>query len=250
MLLALGVFILARHFMPRPPGYSALPWWKRALLGVAAFVGGVLGAKIPFVIMGLVRAFSGEAPAFATPTPWWAVNLWFADGKTIVAGLAGAYLGVEIGKLALGIRIKTGDTFAIPLALAMTVGRWGCFCNGCCYGTPTGLPWGVRYGIDDFAVPRHPTQIYESLFHFLMALVLLDLMHRGALRRQRLKLYLIAYCGYRFLTEFIRDEPIWLTGLTFYQWACLVFASVLAVQWWLDHIPRGQPMAELVSAPM
>jgi phosphatidylglycerol:prolipoprotein diacylglycerol transferase len=249
MFLALAVFLLARHFVPRPAGYDALPWWQRVLLGVSAFVGGVLGAKVPFVIEGLVRGLSGQPAALpARPTPWWAVNLWFADGKTILAGLAGAYLGVEVGKLALGVRVKTGDSFAIPLALAMTVGRWGCFVNGCCYGTPTHLPWGVRFPIDDHAALRHPTQVYESLFHFAMALVLLDLLHRGALRRQRLKLYLIAYCVYRFLTEFIRDEPIWLTGLTFYQWAATVLAAALAVQWWLDRVPPA-PLAELVREP-
>src|SRR5919204_429820 len=80
---------------------------------------------------------------------------------------------------ALAIRVKTGDTFALPLALALALGRWGCFCNGCCFGKPTDLPWGVDFGD---GVRCHPTQIYESLFHALMALVLLELMRRGLFR--------------------------------------------------------------------
>src|SRR5205085_4282022 len=134
-------------------------------------------------------------------------------GKTITTGLAGAYAGVELAKLALGIRVKTGDAFALPLALALAVGRWGCFFNGCCYGVETSLPWGVDFGD---GVRRHPTQIYESLFHFGMALVLIEIARRGGLRYQRLKLYLIAYGVYRFCTALIRQERADFRGLTLY----------------------------------
>jgi len=41
---------------------------------------------------------------------------------------------------------------------------------------------------------------------------------RGLFRLQRIKLYLIAYLIYRFLTEFIRPEPVVALGLTAYQW--------------------------------
>ena len=214
MLSAMVVFLLARRFLPGPAPLAVLPLWKRIALAWAAFSGGVLGAKLPFAL---------GSGAF-----WWSEAAWFSDGKTIVTGLAGAYLAVELTKLALGIRIKTGDAFALPLALALGVGRWGCFFNGCCYGTETDLPWGVDFGD---GILRHPTQIYESLFHFSMALVLWEIMKRDILRQQRLKLYLIAYALYRFATEFIRPEPAWWLGLTFYQCAALVLAIGLVVQW-------------------
>jgi phosphatidylglycerol:prolipoprotein diacylglycerol transferase len=224
MALAALVFLVARRVLPRPPGVAALPAWQWAALLLAAFVGGVLGAKLPF--------------ALASPSGWLSGPAWFGDGKTIVAGLIGAYVAVELAKKLLDIRVKTGDTFALPLALALAVGRWGCFCNGCCYGTPTELPWGVTFTMPDGAAAKcHPTQVYESLFHFTMALVLLWLLFRNALPRQRLKLYLIAYGVFRFLTEYIRPEPPWWLGLTFYQWAALVLVVGLAVQWWLDRRP-------------
>jgi phosphatidylglycerol:prolipoprotein diacylglycerol transferase len=213
MLVALGVFLWARHFMPRPTGLAKLPPWKRGLLALAGFVGGVVGAKLPFSM--------GEAEGFFSETAW------IQDGKTITTGLIGAYLGVEIAKFLMRIHVKTGDTFALPLALAMAVGRWGCFFNGCCYGTPTDLPWGVDFGDH---VYRHPTQIYESLFHLGMALILWQL-----LRCQHLKLYLIAYGCYRFLTEYIRPEPDYRLGLTFYQWVSLVLVAGLAGQWLYDR---------------
>jgi phosphatidylglycerol:prolipoprotein diacylglycerol transferase len=232
MLLALGVFLLAQRLLPRPPGVAALPRRQRTALGLAAFVGGVLGAKLPFAL-----GYQGG------PLTWGA---WLSDGKTVVAGLIGAYVTVELAKLAMGIRVKTGDAFAVPLALAMAVGRWGCFCNGCCYGRPSGLPWAVPfYQPDGTLVPCHPTQAYESIFHLSMAGVLTWMTFRDLLPRQRLKFYLISYGVYRFLTEYIRPEPEWWLGLTFYQWASLLLVAGLAVQWWFDRRPAGGPQAPL-----
>jgi phosphatidylglycerol---prolipoprotein diacylglyceryl transferase len=210
MLLALAVFLLARRCFPQPD----VPRRQQVALGLAAFVGGTFGAKLPFVL-----GLTGESTA------------WLADGKTVTTGLVGAYLAVELTKAVLGVRAKTGDALAVPLALALAVGRWGCYFNGCCYGLPSDLPWAIDFGD---GVPRHPTQGYESLFHAAMALALLWCVGRGWFRRNRLKLYLIAYATFRFLTEFLRPEPVVGLGLTFYQWVAVAGAAALVGQWWWD----------------
>lgn len=212
MLLSLAVFVIARQLQPRSAALARLSWRTRTALALAGFLGGVLGAKLPFLNDG----------------DGWLAGVWFRDGKTITTGLVGAYLGVELAKFALNLSIKTGDSFAIPLALAMTVGRWGCFFNGCCAGQATDLPWSVDFGD---GVCRHPTQVYESLFHLGMAIVLAELTRARLLSNQRLKLYLVVYCVYRFLTEMIRPEPAALAGLTFYQGIVAVFAAGLIAQW-------------------
>src|SRR5436309_1822490 len=173
MLLALAAFLIARHYIPKPAALRRVPVLHRVLLALMAFVGGALGAKVPFALGATEGPFSPIA--------------WMRDGKTVTTGIIGAYLAVEFTKLALGIRVKTGDTFALPLALALAVGRWGCFLNGCCYGVPTELPWGVRFGD---GVCRHPTQVYEVAFHLSLALVLYLLLRHHLLRGQHLKLYL------------------------------------------------------------
>jgi phosphatidylglycerol:prolipoprotein diacylglycerol transferase len=232
MLAGLAVFLFARRVLPKSPdGLASLTPMERLAIGLAAFAGGTLGARLPFVI-----SVSSEGLSFYQ---------WLGDGKTITTGLVGAYLGVELVKLVLGIRVKTGDDFAVPMALALAVGRWGCFFNGCCYGTPTSLPWGVDFGD---GVPRHPTQIYESLFHAFMAGVLIEIVRRGWLKYQRLKFYLLAYFAYRFLTEFIRPEPTGWLDLTIYQWVAALASFGLLLQWWWDARHDPAPTSQLEHA--
>jgi phosphatidylglycerol:prolipoprotein diacylglycerol transferase len=122
-------------------------------IGLGAFCGAMIGAKLPFMLADWQGMLSGAA--------------WLAHGKTIMCGIVGGYLGVELAKWALGVRVKTGDTFAAPVAVAVAIGRLACFQAGCCYGTPTELPWGVVFptALDDATLPRHPTQLYEAIFH-------------------------------------------------------------------------------------
>jgi len=158
---------------------------------------------------------------------------WFSSGKTILCGLVGGYFGVELAKWCLEIHARTGDSFAVPVAAAVAVGRLGCFFAGCCYGTPTQLPWGVVFpAVDD--LPRHPTQLYESAFHLSCACALAWCQRRGVFRGQLIKVYIIAYAAFRFVTEFIRPEARLWCGVTGYQWASVVLVGLFAGLWWRD----------------
>jgi phosphatidylglycerol---prolipoprotein diacylglyceryl transferase len=200
---------------------------ERLALGLGAFCGGMFGAKLPFVLLDWEGLRTGYA--------------WLESGKTLTLGLVGGYFGVEAMKWALGIRVKTGDSFAAPVAAAIAVGRLACFTAGCCHGVVTDLPWGVDFGD---GLRRHPTQLYEFAFHAACAVALLVLQARGLLRGQLIKLYIITYLAYRFLTEFIRPEPEAALGLTFYQWAAVVFVPVFAALWRRDaRAAIGAPAA-------
>jgi phosphatidylglycerol:prolipoprotein diacylglycerol transferase len=215
MALAFVAFIAVRRLLPRESSpISQLDLRQQFLLATAAFVGGTMFAKIPFVLTSI-----GKSPGLLA---------WAADGKTVTAGLVGAYVCVEFTKRLIGITFKTGDSFALPLAVALAIGRLGCFFNGCCHGTATNLPWGVDFhGLG----PMHPTQLYEVLFHASMAMILWHLTLSKKLATHRLQFYLIAYCIYRFITESIRPEPVFATGLTIFQWTMLLFGIGLAIQW-------------------
>jgi len=204
---------------------KALPLSGREKLGIGigAFCGAMIGAKLPFLLSDWEGLLSGTA--------------WLSHGKTIMCGIVGGYFGVEVAKWALDIRVKTGDTFAAPVAVAVAIGRLACFQAGCCYGTPTTLPWGVAFptAVEAPSLPRHPTQLYESLFHGAAAVVLVVLARRGLFRGQLIKLYLLSYLVYRFATEFIRPEARLLLGLTGYQWAALTLVPLFIWLWMHDR---------------
>lgn len=196
---------------------------ERLGIGIGAFCGAMIAAKLPFLFRGPAGPLWGPLDG----------AVWIADGKTILCGLVGGYLGVEIAKCWLRINVKTGDSFAVGAAAAVAIGRLACFRAGCCFGTPTELPWGTEFPRIDNAL-RHPTQLYESLFHFAMASLLYVLRERGVFAGQLMKLYLLAYFAYRFVTEWIRPEPDLLFGLTGYQLACVGLAPIFAWLWYRD----------------
>jgi phosphatidylglycerol:prolipoprotein diacylglycerol transferase len=192
---------------------------QKRFLSLAALLGAFVGAKLPFL---LEKDWSGLSPWIH----------WLSDGKTVLGGIFGGYLAVELTKAWLGIRQGTGDAFAVPIAAGLSIGRLGCFFGGCCFGVPTQLPWGVAFPLapDQGVLLRHPIQIYETLFHGL-AMVMLVLMHQWQwFAGHRLKIYLLSYLVFRFFTELIRPEPLLAAGLTAYQIACIVLALGLGLQ--------------------
>ncbi len=227
MLAALTVLsVLLRRSQTTLP----LHWWQKLGLGLGGFCGAMIGAKLPFALVDWDGLASGTT--------------WLADGKTIMFGIVGGYFGVEAAKWTLDIRIKTGDTFAVPVAVAVAIGRLACFIGSCCFGTPTTLPWGVRFSQAGDNLARHPTQLYEAAFHLTLAAVLLALQRRGLLRGQLVKLYILCYLAYRFLTELIRPEPRLLLGLTGYQWAALALAPIFVWLWWRDARATEKSLSE------
>jgi phosphatidylglycerol:prolipoprotein diacylglycerol transferase len=225
MLVMASAVVVGYLLIRRSQRDLPLAWWERLGLAFGAFVGAMLGAKLPFVLTDWEGLASGKA--------------WLSDGKTILYGLTGGYLGVEVAKWALEIRTKTGDTYAVPVAVAVAIGRLGCFVAGCCHGKPTAMPWGVDFGDG----PRHPTQLYEVGFHLACAALLLCIHRRGWFRYQQFKLYLLLYMAYRFATEWLRPEPVLAWGLTFYQWTILPLAPIVLLLWWYDQVRYARPEA-------
>jgi phosphatidylglycerol:prolipoprotein diacylglycerol transferase len=190
---------------------------KVSYLFMAALVGGVLGAKIPVWIINFkeISALRGLD---------WAIAV--LSGRTIIGGIIGGILAVLIVKTKLGIKYGAGDPFAPALAISLAIGRIGCFLRGCCYGKETSLPW-ASYSHDAY---RHPTQLYEVLFHSVAFIMMLVFMKRyDKLVKKKVlypgdmfKMYIVAYCFFRFMTEFIRADTIpFVLGMSVAQFVCL-----------------------------
>jgi phosphatidylglycerol:prolipoprotein diacylglycerol transferase len=208
--------LLLRRWQSRLP----LAGWQKLGIGIGGFCGAMIGAKLPFLLADWPGLARGAA--------------WLADGKTFMCGIVGGYAGVEVAKWTIDVSVKTGDTFAVPVAVGVAIGRLACFIGGCCFGTPTTLPWGVTFRTSGDLLPRHPTQLYEAGFHLTLAGLLFAFQQARLFPGQLIKLYILAYLGYRFATEFIRPEPRMLYGLTGYQWACLLLAPVFVGLWCRD----------------
>jgi phosphatidylglycerol---prolipoprotein diacylglyceryl transferase len=174
------------------------------LIAIGAFVGSTFGSKFLELMINIDRIESKND-----------LLVFLFSGRTIIGGLIGGVLGVWITKRIMGIKAKRGNLFAPAVAIGVAIGRIGCFFNGCCYGKPTNLPWGVNFGD---GLMRHPTMIYESLFMLTMFFVLkLCFNVRTAAPGYLFKFLMIAYFSFRFMIEFIRIERIAFMGLTYFQ---------------------------------
>jgi prolipoprotein diacylglyceryltransferase len=146
-------------------------------------------------------------------------------GRSILGGLAGAYVGAIATKRLVGYPRKTGDLFAPAVALGMAVGRVGCLLSEQ-VGTPTTLPWGLRLSDETLAripncpycipgVALHPSFTYEIAFHLAMFVLLLwYLRPRVHVEGDLFKIYLLAYAVFRFFVEFVRGNIVVWHGLS------------------------------------
>ncbi len=151
-------------------------------------------------------------------------GLWMHGGKTVLGGLAGAYLGVLITKRLIGYPHRTGDLFAPAVALGIAVGRIGCFLTEP-IGTPTSLPWGISVSPEVGAqipncpqcatgVPLHPSFLYEIAALLGLYVVLRLLQPRIEIPGELFKLFLLGYGSFRFVVEFVRGNDTFALGLS------------------------------------
>lgn len=189
--------------------------------------GGALAPGNFGVLVGLLLgAAFGNKLVFLIERPDVALTIWQTHaliwpGQSIVGGLLGGLIGVEIAKKLTGQTRSTGDAMVLPIAVGLAIGRIGCFLAGLhddTYGLPTTLPWGVDFGD---GVPRHPTQLYE----IAVVLALGTALHRARFTTPGLafKLFLSSYLLWRFCVEFLKPVPVaWPLGLSGIQWTCLI----------------------------
>lgn len=159
-----------------------------------------------------------ENPGFFSSWKSWAL----LSNKTIVGGLLGGLIGVELTKKIMGLRSSSGDLMTYPLILGMMIGRLGCFFAGikdATYGVPTELPWGMDLGD---GIRRHPTNLYEIAFLGLLWFALCAIERRRTLANgMRFKIFLASYLSFRFGVEFLKPVHAVAWGLSAIQLACL-----------------------------
>jgi phosphatidylglycerol---prolipoprotein diacylglyceryl transferase len=203
--IALGFFLLAREVRRK-----ALPLSTEDLLDLLLWTVplAIIGARLYYVAFrwDYYGTHLGEI-----------IRIW--EGGLAIHG------GVLAGALAVFLfsRAKKApfwaltDALAPSLILGQAIGRIGNLMNGDAFGTPTALPWGIRFPADSPAgmvypgQATHPTMIYEmvlnlAIFAFLWGWV----RKRGFRDGFSTAMYFILYAVARSIVSFVRADSLWL----------------------------------------
>ncbi|GLB53164.1 hypothetical protein NBRC110019_22040 [Neptunitalea chrysea] len=182
---------------------------------LSIIIGATLGAFLGSRIVGIL-----ENPIFKLTKENMMLLL---NAKTIMGGLFGGLLGVEIAKKMIGEKQSSGDLFTLPIIVGIFIGRIGCFLKGTnefTYGKPTSFFLGMNLGD---GVNRHPLALYELVFLLCLFIFLKRLLKTYTLPNGTIfKLFMLAYFGFRLCIEFLKPNVFFVAGLSSIQWLCVI----------------------------
>ncbi|GIH26364.1 prolipoprotein diacylglyceryl transferase 1 [Acrocarpospora phusangensis] len=207
-------------------------------LAVWAVPFGLVGGRLYHVITDWQLYFGADAPN----RPIDALYIW-KGGLGIWGAIALGGVGVWIACRRRGISLTAvADALAPGIAIAQGIGRWGNYFNQELFGSPCDYAWCLeidpgRPGTVPGAATYHPTFLYESLWDFALAGVLILLGSRFALRHGRLfALYVAGYTIGRFWIEGLRVDPAHeILGLRLNQWTSVVILVGALAYFWLTR---------------
>lgn len=187
-------------------------WEQRMILLIAAAFGALVFSRV-------IGALENVAEWKSRPDFW----VYLYASKTVVGGLLGGWLCVEIAKYFMGQKASSGDVMVYPILLALFIGRIGCFSQGIgemTYGNATDWVTGMDLGD---GVSRHPLALYEMCVLILITLLLLVLQRERKLGDgMQFKLMMFLYLFYRFIAEWMKPRFPLFFGLTSIQIAIII----------------------------
>jgi phosphatidylglycerol---prolipoprotein diacylglyceryl transferase len=205
--------------------------WAYELV-ICALVGGIVGARLNFVIQNY-DAVKGDLLG----------NLFSGSGLVWFGGAVGGAIGVALWAWRRKmLNLTLLDICAAPLAVGYALGRIGCQISGDGdYGKAWNGPWAMAYphGTKPIDTTVQPTPIYETLAMGLVAYFLWRLRDRvrpGVL----FAIYLVFAGTERLLVEFIRRNTPAALGLTQPQLISVVMMAFGVV--WLALMARRGPL--------
>ncbi len=194
---------------------------RRSLDQIAAqnrlyiIIGAALGALLCSRITGILE------------NPFWPKNeeelLLFVNSKSIMGGLFGGMIGVEVAKKIVGEKQSSGSLFTLPVITGIFIGRIGCFLTGInefTYGKPTDFV--TRMNLGD-GIGRHPVALYELFYLCILFFVMNSIVLRHSINSPRpFAIWMLLYFSFRFFIEFLKPDLYLVAGLSSIQWLCLV----------------------------
>ena len=225
--------------------------FRLAVWGVAS---GIVGARLYHVVTSWDEL----------PDEWWGPFAIWRGGLGVWGGIGvGVIVGAIVAHRSGASVARLADCVAPGLLVAQGIGRFGNWWNQELFGRPTDLPWGLE--IDAANRPLeyvdfetfHPTFLYEALWCFGAALLLIALERLFAIRPGGLfALYVLVYSIGRFWIEMLRVDPSHELGgvrLNVYVAAAGILLSAIFFLWWQRTWGRGEgpppPKAEAMAIP-
>ncbi|WP_074408878.1 MULTISPECIES: prolipoprotein diacylglyceryl transferase family protein [Aquimarina] len=182
---------------------------------LSIIIGAVFGAFFGSRFFGFL-----EHPAFSFD-PEYVVRL--LSIKTIMGGLFGGLLGVELAKKIIGEKHSSGDLFTFPIILGIIIGRIGCFLAGVkefTYGKQTTSFLGMDLGDGLY---RYPIALFEVIFLLILWRILKRFQTKSKTESGLLfKYFMISYFLFRFCIEFLKPNTFFVLGLSSIQYLCIL----------------------------
>ncbi|MBW6411113.1 prolipoprotein diacylglyceryl transferase [Clostridium weizhouense] len=227
LMIAIGILVAVSLLLKRAKrkGYN-----EDSLLNliILAIISGVLGGKLLFILTELRSILNNPS-----------ILMNFGYGFVIYGAIILGAISIVLYCRKRGWKVMEIMDLTVPgLAIAQGFGRIGCFLAGCCYGAETNLPIGVEFPVNSLApsgVHLHPTQIYSSVFDFLLGFFLLYYSRKERKSGRVLSLYLIIYSIGRFMIEFLRNDPRGNVGMLSTSQFIAIFTLVLGIYFFNFH---------------
>ncbi len=186
-------------------------------LFLISVIGGLIGARIQHIIFdGFFDIYLQKPIAMLYI---WKGGLAFYGGVILSFFSAIIYLSIKKEPV-----IKYLDAMSYSAALGISIGRIGCFLNGCCFGKISNSVLSVVFpsysdaareqfnnniinSISDTPFPVIPTQIYSVIFNFIIFIFLYFFVRKKYKKNGTpLGLWLFLYAIFRFTIEFFRND--------------------------------------------
>lgn len=212
---ALGIWLAGRRAEAR-----GIPAERITDVSLVIIVATVIGARALYVAahwsqfqahpLDMFRTWEGGLTMYGGAVPAAIAGMWFLR-----------HWGVDAWKAA--------DAMAPSMGLGLGLTRIGCFLSGCCFGSPSDLPWACVFPPESHAgsvypgVALHPAQLYASAVGFGLMGLLLVVDRRRLPKGSLFLLFLVLYSVARILLDLVRTYdatayPVAGVPLTLNQW--------------------------------
>ncbi len=178
------------------------------------------------LLAGLISTMIGARLAhwLTNPASFDGIGSVMSLGRSNLSVYAGLLLGIPTAALCarrLGVNAwRLADSATPALAASAALAKIGCLLNGCCFGIPTGLPWGItppdahlaqiasgEIGLFDRPLPVHPTQLYEAAAAIIGGLIALWLIRRKLADGKAFLAFAAWFTAFRWANSYLLSTP-------------------------------------------